>query len=141
MILGRVKEMTLNIEMTTKTPMIDFDASQGVMRIWGRSLPENAADFYGPIIRAIDEYKSQPQPTTKLDISLEYFNTSTSRILLDIIRSFEWLKKAEKSDLKVVWSYEKDDWEMEDAGKEYQSILSDIDFELKEVEQFQYRKS
>lgn len=131
--------MTLNIEMTTKTPKIEFDSDNGVMRIWGRSLPENATEFFSPVIKAIDDYKSHPKDATTIDIALEYFNTSTSRILLDIIRSFEWLKKTDKSKIKVLWSYEKDDWEMEDAGKEYQSILNEIDFELNEVERFHYR--
>ena len=127
-------------ELTTKTPGIDFKVEEGVLKVWGRSLPENATEFYKPLIDLIDDYKESPLGDTKVDLCLEYFNTSTSRIILDIVKSFAWLERSGKTNLLVTWYYEADDWDMQDAGNEYKQILSDITFELVEVEQFEHRQ-
>ena len=125
--------------MTSKTPGIRFDEQDGRLVIIGRSLPENAAEFYGPLFDAIEAYKKDPNPKTQVQLCLEYFNTSSSRILLDLIKSFAWLQKTGKTALKVVWQFEKDDLDMEDAGNEYKQILEDIEFEIVQVDKFNHR--
>lgn len=129
----------MKIEITSKTPGIDFDREAGRLKIWGRSLPENATDFYQPLLDSIDDFKESPIDSFEIEFSFEYFNTSTSRIILDIVKSFAWLEKSGKTKLSATWFYEADDWDMQDAGHEYKQILSDINFELKEVEQFAHR--
>lgn len=132
--------MTLIIDLTSKTPFINFDSDQGVLKIYGRSLPENALVFYKPLFEEIDLYKVAPQPKTKVILALEYFNTSTSRIILDIMKGLAWIEKSSHTELEIEWQYETDDWDMEDAGNEYKQILSDLNFKIKEVEKFNHRK-
>lgn len=131
--------MTLNIALTTKTPSISFDSDAGVLKIYGRSLPENATDFYKPLFEEIDQYKESPKAKTKIELALEYFNTSTSRIILDIIKSVAWIEQRGNTKLQIEWKYESDDWDMEDAGNEYKQILSHLNFEVIEVERFDHR--
>jgi hypothetical protein len=123
---------TLNIEMTPKTPLVKFDASNGYLELSGRSIPENTMEFYGPLFELIDKYSSQPQKDTKLKIQLEYFNTSSSKCLLDIFKKLQNIHSSGKSNVIVEWYYEEDDEDMLEAGEDYQTIVK-LNFEMIKV--------
>ena len=119
----------LIIEGTPKTPFIFFETATGLMEISGKSIPENSLGFYQPVYSWIESYGANPQGKTKIKIQLEYFNTSSSKCLLDIFRKLEAIKKAAKSDVEVAWHYEADDEDMMEAGDDYNSLV-DIPFQL-----------
>jgi hypothetical protein len=119
------------IEGTTKTPSIDFDKDGGVLWIKGRSIPENSIDFYKPLIEWIDAYALQPLNETQVHVQLEYFNTSSSKCILDVFKKLEGIKKAGK-EITVKWYYESDDEDMMEAGEDYDAII-DLDFEMVET--------
>lgn len=121
----------ISIEGTPKTPGIEFDATTGVLQIKGRSIPENSLEFYKPIIDWIEDYANNPIDNTNVNIQLEYFNTSSSKCILDI---FQRLEKINKSGGKVTvnWHFETDDEDMHEAGEDYQAIL-DLPFKMIEV--------
>jgi hypothetical protein len=123
---------TLNIEMTPKTPLVKFDASNGYLELSGRSIPENTMEFYGPLFELIDKYALQPQKDTKLKIQLEYFNTSSSKCLLDIFKKLQNIHSSGKSNVIVEWYYEEDDEDMLEAGEDYQTIVK-LNFEMIKV--------
>ena len=118
------------IEQTSKTPRVDFNAQTGFMLIAGISIPENTVDFYRILISWINEYALSPLPETTLILKLEYFNTSSSVVLLDM---FKILSKV--TGAKVHWYYESDDVEMEEVGEDYANMI-DISFKLIEVDAF-----
>ncbi len=118
------------IEQTSKTPRVDFNAQTGFMLIAGISIPENTVDFYRTLISWINEYALSPLPETTLVLKLEYFNTSSSVVLLDM---FKILSKVIGA--KVHWYYESDDVEMEEVGEDYANMI-DISFKLIEVDAF-----
>lgn len=122
----------LNIDKTIKTPKVVFDYENGELLIEGISIPENTTGFYENILKWVENYQKQPQPKTTLTLKLEYFNTSTSVVLLSLLKKFKQIKN---SDLKVIWYYEEEDLEMEEVGEDYQSIIK-IPFELVSVESF-----
>jgi hypothetical protein len=74
------------IESTDKAPMIDFNQSTGNLILAGRSIPENAAKVYEPLLNWTLEYINNARPTTNFRINLEYFNTATSIWLSKIIK-------------------------------------------------------
>lgn len=114
---------SLTIEGTSKTPRIDFLAEQGALEISGKSIPENSVEFYQPVYSWLDQYSLQPKKNTVIKIQLEYFNTSSSKCLLDIFRKLEALQKSGKSEVTVTWMYEEEDEDMMEAGEDYQSIV------------------
>ena len=118
------------IEQTAKTPKVDFNSQTGFLCLEGISIPENSVDFYRTLIDWINEYSITPLPETTLVLKLEYFNTSTSVVLLDI---FKLLSKIKGS--KVHWYYEIDDVEMEEVGRDYSGMI-DIPFKLISVDVF-----
>jgi len=120
-------------EGTQKTPSIEFDAKVGKIEIKGRSIPENSIEFYNPLIAWLEEYSGNAKPTTEVNIQLEYFNTSSSKCILDVFKKLEVVAKA-GSDVKVNWFYEEDDEDMLEAGEDYQSIIK-LPFKMIEIEE------
>jgi hypothetical protein len=124
----------IQIEGTAKTPEVEFKAAEGKMKIKGRSIPENSIEFYKPLIDWIDQYSNEgPDQTTEVNMQLEYFNTSSSKCILDVFKKLEEAKKNGK-DITVNWYYEEDDEDMLEAGEDYQAII-DIPFKMIEVEE------
>ena len=110
------------IQGTEDSPTITLNAAENMFEFSGRSMPENAAGFYAPALSWIEEYVKNPNPETILNIKLEYFNTASSKILLDIIMSFEKIVSTGKS-LKINWYYQADDDDMLEAGEGYADIV------------------
>lgn len=111
------------INGTPKTPSISFDLESGVLDIKGRSIPENSIEFYKPLVDALDRYSSSPKATTQVNVQLEYFNTSSSKCILDVFKKLENINKSGSSVL-INWHYEEDDEDMLEAGEDYQAIIN-----------------
>lgn len=123
----------LVIDGTAKTPTVNFDKGSGVLVLQGRSIPENSIDFFKPLNEWVDTYSVAPQPITTVDVRLEYFNTSSSKCILDFFKKLEALN-GKGTDVKVNWYFEEDDEDMEEAGEDYQAIIS-LPFQMIEVEE------
>ena len=95
-------------DSSAKTPQIAFDAEAGKLESKGRSIPENSLDFYIPLKLWVDDYLKSPQIKTILDVKLEYFNTSSSKCILDIFKKLESLTKS-GFEVEINWYYEADD--------------------------------
>ena len=113
-----------------KTPKIDFDPSTGDFLMEGRSIPENSIEYYKPLLDWIDQYNKNPHSQTVLNVNLEYFNTSTSKCLVEIFRKLEKLDG--KSKVKINWYYEEEDEDMMESGEDFRKIVR-IPIEMKKV--------
>ncbi len=113
----------LIIEETKSTPRIEFDKNKGFFQIRGRSLPENVMVFYQPVIEWLQTYLENPNPTTVLIFELEYFNTASSKIVLEIIKLLK-APAANGIDVKVHWRYQEDDEDSLEAGQDYASLVN-----------------
>ncbi len=119
---------SLIIEPTSKTPKVILNADIGVFEISGRSIPEDSIGFYRKILEWVDEYSKNPNPQTNFKFHLEYFNTSSSKVLLDLFRKLEKMYKA-GHDVKITWYYDAEDEDMEETGEDYKALLS-LPFDL-----------
>lgn len=122
----------LKIEGSAKTPTITFSAT-GNLELRGRSIPENSVEFYKPLNEWVIAYGAQPASKTEVDVKLEYFNTSSSKCLLDLFKKLEAIQ-GKGTEVQVNWYFEKDDEDMEEAGEDYQAIIS-LPFKMIEVEE------
>jgi hypothetical protein len=120
------------MEGTPKTPSVRFDAEKGVIEIKGRSIPENSVEFYKPLVDWLEQYSQVPAGKTEVNIQLEYFNTSSSKCILDVFKKLEAIHKA-RNEVVIKWYYEEDDEDMREAGEDYESIIR-IPFEMIELE-------
>ena len=121
---------SIKLEGTPKTPTVEFSAENGVLLLKGRSIPENSIEFYKPLINWIENYSASAPSKTVLNVKLEYFNTSSSKCLLDIFKRLERAGDA----VTINWYYEEDDEDMLEAGEDYDAII-DIPFKMIEVEE------
>jgi hypothetical protein len=115
----------LSIEGSEDTPKIVLDKDAGIFEISGRSLPEDSPEFFKPILDWISIYKTDPNPLTAFVFKLEYTNTSSSKLIQEILKTLEELEG-----VTVVWYYQEDDEDMEEMANEFAG-LSDIRFELR----------
>jgi hypothetical protein len=123
----------LIIEGSPKTPTVNFNPN-GTIELKGRSIPENSIEFYKPIIAWLDEYNSNAQPNTAVNIQLEYFNTSSSKCILDVFKKLEAIHNGGNSSIVINWHYEEDDEDMLEAGEDYQAIIN-VPFKMIELEE------
>ena len=121
----------ISFEGTPKTPTVNFNSDTGIVEIKGRSIPENSIEFYKPLVDWLEEYKENAQPMTKVIIQLEYFNTSSSKCILDVFKKLEAIHKA-KNPVEIHWYYEEDDEDMLEAGEDYESIIR-VPFKMVEI--------
>lgn len=113
---------SLYLKKTTRTPEIVLDPSQKIFEIQGRSIPENSVDFYKPVMQWMDAYRHKPNDKTRLVVRLEYFNTSSSKCLIDILRKLEKIYLDGK-EVELEWYYEEQDEDMKESGEDFKEIL------------------
>lgn len=123
----------LVLEASAKTPSIRFNGENGQLELHGRSIPENSIEFYKPLNDWLDRYGSSPCSITVVDVKLEYFNTSSSKCILDLFKKLEKINGS-GTEVKVNWYYEEDDEDMMEAGEDYQAIIK-LPFTMIEVEE------
>ena len=91
-------------------PSVHFNAETGVCEMRGESYMEETYKFFEPLIKWINNYISLKKPIV-LNFKLTYFNTNSSRLILDIL---DILRKYKDSggDVSINWHYDKKDPDM-----------------------------
>lgn len=113
----------LHIVETDETPMVLLDAANLQFEFSGKSLPEDVTSFYGPILDWIDDYADEMEGEEAVfKFNLIYFNTASSKMILDIFMAIEGMVEDGKN-VSVEWIYDEDDEDMEEAGEEYADIV------------------
>ncbi|MFN3315311.1 MAG: DUF1987 domain-containing protein [Raineya sp.] len=121
---------SLLIDKTSNTPYVHLDADTGKMEIKGRSVPENPLEFYMPLNEWLERFSAQAaERVLSMDVSLEYFNTSSSKCLLDVFKKVAHIHKLGAA-VEINWWCEEFDDDMIEAGKDYQDLLN-VPFNIK----------
>lgn len=119
------------IEGTRKTPSISLDPA-GFIKIEGRSIPEDAELFFREVIKWIDDYVASKPASTRLDLSFEYLNSGTSKVVLQILKTLKSISSPDHN-LTINWYYEEGDDDILERGEYYATILG-LKINLVEVE-------
>lgn len=113
----------LFIEGTKTKPKINFDLDTGILEIAGESYPENALEFFKPIYEWLSVFFSEYKNPVIFNFKLTYFNTSSSKAILDLLDLIEQnFKKGLK--IEVNWYFEEDDEDIEESGEEFADGLT-----------------
>ncbi len=113
----------LVIAATGKTPKVVLDPSKGWLEISGCSIHENSDKFFSPIQDRIEAYARMPARATTVRMEMSYFNSSSAKYILDILRRLEDLHMEGTSKVVLEWRYRSDDLDMQEAGSDYGSLL------------------
>ncbi|NNM95080.1 MAG: DUF1987 domain-containing protein [Bacteroidia bacterium] len=111
-----------SVQATEKTPSILLDHKQGKLEIKGRSIPSDAVAFYRPLIDRLKHYKPDGGLPLQADIFLDFFNTVSSKCILDTLRLLDQLHQ-NGNKVKINWYYENGDKDMQEVGIDFQAIL------------------
>jgi len=115
----------LKISPTKSSPEILLNPD-GIIKIIGRSIHENVADFFAPVEFWINAYVETPAPVTCVDMNLEYFNSASAKVFIHLM---ERIKHVTLKDKKFIfnWYYEDGDEDILERGEYFSSIL-DVPF-------------
>lgn len=118
---------TLHIQETDDSPEILLSREENILTISGKSLPEDVSSFYFPALEWLQKYAANPLPETVMNFKFTYFNTASSKIILDILMIFEGIHENGHL-VKIRWFYPEYDEDMRDAGVEYSEMV-EVPFE------------
>ncbi|MEY5044421.1 MAG: hypothetical protein RJA19_1648 [Bacteroidota bacterium] len=107
------------LDGTSKTPKVELTVNPFAMHLSGRSIPENSIEFYRPLMDWVATNCDAGKPRLEINIRLEYFNTSSSKCLMDLLKRVE----SSGNEAVVNWFYEEDDEDMLEAGEDYDEII------------------
>lgn len=119
----------LRINGTENTPKVHFDPVLHKLEITGCSVPENGMVFYSKLSNWLDNYLKTKPTAILVSIRLDYFNTTSSKCILDFLFKLQQYK-TEEIDLQIQWHYQEEDEDLEEAGINYSEIVK-IPFELR----------
>ena len=119
----------LLIEAGERSPRVLFDAAKGTLHISGESYPEDAAAFFGPILRALEEQLDQPGQRLLVDLELVYFNSSSAKALMNIFQMLEEAA-AKGRPVTINWHYHPDDDTMEEFGEDFAEDFKHASFKV-----------
>jgi hypothetical protein len=128
----------LTIEKTSSTPLVVLDPEKRLGLLSGESRPSDVREFYDQILSWMHEFStyliksdSSKDPFT-FSFDLEYFNSSSGKLILDICKVLAGLK-TNGINVIVNWHSEKEDEDMLEVGKEMSRIVN-LPFEYLESE-------
>lgn len=110
----------ITIDSSISTPEIIFDYEAGKLQIRGVCTPENPRLFFDPIFKALDEYQKEKSELT-IEICLDYFNTGSSKCLLNIFNTISNNSKL-KTNTTVNWIIEEHDPDIRESGVLFEEI-------------------
>ena len=105
----------LKFAPTKNTPEIILNPD-GKIRIKGRSIHENAADFFAPVEDWISEYILSPANVTSVDIALDYFNSASAKIFISLLQKITYVTLKHKK-FVINWYYEDGDEDILETGR------------------------
>lgn len=117
------------VQPTPKTPKIVYDPDSYTFVLEGRSIPEDSVGFYRKLYGWVEECGPQLTGSVDFDFRLEYFNTSTSKCLLDLFKMLQTHVHSHNPQARIRWYCSEDDPDMAETGEDYAEML-DMKFEI-----------
>ena len=115
----------LRISPTKNTPEVILNP-EGIIKIRGRSIHENVADFFMPVEAWVTGYIVSPADVTCVDLSLEYFNSASAKVFIHILQKITYVTLRHKKFI-FNWYYEEGDDDILERGEYFSSVL-DVPF-------------
>jgi hypothetical protein len=122
----------LQIEATKSSPEINFSSETNILAITGESYPENTTQFYQKVFAWLEEYMEEvTNEKVIFNIELIYFNSSSSKVLMDLFDILDELHE-EGKDIEVNWIYDEDNDASLEYGEEFAEDIESLTFNLVE---------
>ena len=99
-------------------PSVDFNVEAGTCVLAGESFLEDTIEFYDPLVQWLEEFTTEVKNPMTFEIKLTYFNTSTSRSILDLLNILKDYEE-DGGEITINWHYDEDDIDMEEDIEDY----------------------
>lgn len=107
---------------TSHLPLIEFNPN-GHLKIEGRSIPEDVCILFDPLIYFVQQLENV---NVTFDVNLEYFNTATSKKLMELFKHIDANRKI--GEVLINWHYEEDDEDSVEMAEIYEECLMRSNF-------------
>lgn len=114
---------------TETTPYTSFDSKTKKFILSGRSIPDDAEEFYKPIINWVDAFSRLICDQAELILNIDFLNISSSKRLLYLLYKIKDMQSS-GANVNVVWYFDPIDTDMLEIGKDYQSMVPELKFEF-----------
>ena len=123
--------MSMNCELpkTASTPLVIIDESKGYMKFEGESYGENVLEFYKVVTDWLSVYLKSDFESFTLDCALEYFNSSTSKLLYNMLVDMD-SAAANGKNVVVNWYVDKDNDIIIESGEDFEEDLDNLSFNM-----------
>jgi len=123
----------LHIAAMERSPLVDFNFDDGVLKISGESYPDDASRVFGPIFEALDDFLSNDRSNPiRLDIELIYFNSSSAKALMNMFKRLDQAAVQGRK-IEVNWRFAAEDETMREFGEDFSEDLTHLAFNLIET--------
>jgi len=119
----------LEIPSTGSTPYILVDEDRGYMKFEGESFHENVVEFYSRITGWLESYLNTPFQQFTFDCHLYYFNSSTAKLLMNMLTEMDEHSTAENQ-VTVNWITTEDNDIIIECGEDFQTEMEHLKFNL-----------
>ncbi|NJL14371.1 MAG: DUF1987 domain-containing protein [Microscillaceae bacterium] len=105
------------------TPAIRFNLEKGIFEMEGESFLENTFEFYAPVFEWLKEWKQKWQGTAVFNFKFTYFNSSSSKALLQIMAYIrDYAERGEP--VAINWFYPDDNPDLLQEGEDFMETLN-----------------
>jgi hypothetical protein len=111
----------LRITATSTTPRISF-SNNGIMEIQGKSIPDADSNFWNIVSEWFRLYMFNPASKTIFKLQIDYLNISSSKEVLHLLYRLNELKDR-GLEAEVLWSFNVNDVDMQEVGKDYEHMV------------------
>jgi len=116
---------------TRKSPLVHL--KDGNLQFSGRTIPEDPAEFFKPVMVWINDYAKEMADHTTVDLNFEYINTASTKWIYAILKTLGGVE-GHKKKMVVNWHYEVGDDDMYELGHVLRKVV-ESPFNFIEVEE------
>jgi len=123
--------MTFHLEKqkTKSTPYVLIDEEKGYMKLEGRSFHENVVEFFKEINAWMDTYLTSDFRAFTFDCEMNYFNSSTAKLLFNMIMKMDKHACANKK-ITLNWITTESNDIVIECGESFQEDVCNLEFNL-----------
>jgi len=114
---------------TKTTPYILIDEEKGYMCFEGESYLEDIVSFFMEINEWLKGYLASDFAEFTFDCALEYFNSSTTKQIYNMLRLMDEAASGKKVTVNWIVAHEDDDMLIE-SGEDYRDEMENLEFNI-----------
>jgi len=118
----------LEREKTDTTPYVLIDEEHGVMKLEGESYHENVFNFFQEINEWLYTYLKTDFSSFTFDCKLKYFNSSTVKILLNMILQMD--TSSHSKNIIINWITTQNNKIIIECGEDFREDVNNLTFNL-----------